>query len=308
MRVLRLIALALCCLIARSRADESSPKRIPSKQIENLHKLSPRVFSGGNPEGRDAFAQLRELGVTAIISVDGSKPNVEAARQHGLRYIHLPIGYDGAARSNVFRLVKAAQTTPGAVFVHCHHGKHRGPAAAAVICQATENWTTNRATRWLKAAGTSPDYPGLFGMVTEFRAPTAAELSAIRANFPEQATVTGLIDGMVEVDLRWEHLKASQAAGFRAPANHPDLVPAREAALLAEAFREMARGPDAAKLGADFQDRLQTAEREAWDLHALLKDQPAFSPEARARADLFLAAAGRGCASCHKKYRNARAE
>ena len=29
-------------------------------------------------------------------------------------------------------LARAARTLPGPIFVHCHHGMHRGPAAAAV--------------------------------------------------------------------------------------------------------------------------------------------------------------------------------
>ena len=174
-----------------------------------------------------------------IISVDGSKPDVETARKHGLRYIHLPFGYDGVPTNRVVELAKAAQSADGPVYVHCHHGLHRGPAAVAAICEATARWTTNQAVAWLEAGWTASDYAGLYRSVTDFRRPEAAALARI-IELPEVAKTSSLVEAMVAIDKEFDQLKAAQQAGWSTIANQPDLTPAHTATILWEHLRELA--------------------------------------------------------------------
>src|SRR5690606_25989504 len=136
------------------------------------------------------------------------------------------------------RLVKALRTLPGPIFVHCHHGKHRGPTAAALGALATEGWDVDRALGWLKQAGTSPQYPGLFATVRSFRPPTDADLAAVKA-LPEVVPAAPLVEAMLRIDERWDHLTLVKESGFRQPPGHPDLSPSHEATLLAEHYREL---------------------------------------------------------------------
>jgi protein tyrosine phosphatase (PTP) superfamily phosphohydrolase (DUF442 family) len=274
-------------------------KSLRSEHFENLFSIDGKVFSGSSPRDEDGFQQLKALGVKAIISVDGGKPDVEMARKYGMRYIHIPIGYDGTTLSNANRIAKAADTSDDPVYVHCHHGKHRGPAAVAVICESRGMWNTHQAEVWLKQAGTSPNYPGLYRMAATFQ--KASDYAKIPTNFPEQASVSGLVDAMVEVDLRWDNLKAVQKAGYKVPPGQSDLVPEKEAILLMEAYRELARVKEALELGADFLERLKKAEHQAADIHSLLKSP---EPLKKERADELWTKAGQDCGGCHKKYRN----
>src|SRR4051794_9961460 len=59
----------------------SKPQRLHLKGIENLYRLEPRLYSGGQPEGDDGFSALRALGIRTIITVDGARPDLEAARR-----------------------------------------------------------------------------------------------------------------------------------------------------------------------------------------------------------------------------------
>src|SRR4051812_35836928 len=68
---------------------------IPHPSLTNAHRVTPKVLSGAEPEGDAGFAALRDLGVKTVLSVDGAKPDVDLAHEHGLRYVHLPIGYGG---------------------------------------------------------------------------------------------------------------------------------------------------------------------------------------------------------------------
>ncbi len=282
----------------------SRPLHLPG--IENAFQATDRVFSGSQPEGDEAFAALRKLGVRTLISVDGARPEVERAAKFGLRYVHLPHGYDGIPSNTALRLAQAAATVEGPIFVHCHHGKHRGPAAVGVICQATAGWSTNQAIAFMKQAGTSADYPGLYRANLGFRVPDAAELARLPADFPARVEVSGLVDAMVELDHRWDHLKAIQQAGWKVPANQPDLVPAGEAKLLAEAYRELQRTPEARTKGEPFREQLRQAETRAEALHAALKTSPASAPGTfvlRPAEDAFKGA-GQSCTACHRQFRN----
>jgi protein tyrosine phosphatase (PTP) superfamily phosphohydrolase (DUF442 family) len=304
--------LRTCCLLlvgiawlAAAPVAEQLPKPLRAPGLENLFQATDRVFSGGQPEGDEGFAALRKLGVKTIISVDGTRPDADRAATHGLRYVHLPHGYDGIAANTAARLVQAALTVDGPIYVHCHHGKHRGPAAVGLICQATAGWTPQQAVAWLKQAGTAADYAGLYRANAEFRPPSPAQLAGVSTNFPARAEVSGLVDAMVEIDHRWENLKAIQQAGWRVPANQPDLVPASEALLLQDAYAELLRGHGAKAKGEPFLEQLRQAEARAKDLHALLQLKPgALDETAGKQADALFKSAGQSCTSCHRQFRN----
>lgn len=281
--------------VISSPGQVAQPIEIPG--VHNAFRATEKIYSGSQPEGDAAFAALAKLGVKTIISVDGSKPDVERARQHGLRYIHLPYGYDGVPTNRVAELARAAAAA-GPFFVHCHHGKHRGPAAVAVMCLANEGWTTNRAAAWLRAAGTSDDYPGLYRAAQEFIAPTREQLAAV-GELPEIATSSSLVDAMVSIDAHYENLKRSQKAGWQTPPGHADISPAHEATMLWEQFREMARTTAAAKRPADYRNKLSDSEQLAASLRQLLPE-----PSDRVAIDRAFKAVGQNCTTCHQQYRN----
>ena len=58
---------------------------------------------------------------------------------------------------------------PGPLFVHCHHGLHRGPTAAALICEGLRGWSPEQAEKWMTVAGTATNYSGLYRTVREFQ-------------------------------------------------------------------------------------------------------------------------------------------
>lgn len=265
--------------------------------IHNAYRVAESIYSGSQPEGDEAFAALVKLGVTTVVSVDGSKPDVDAAHRHSLRYIHLPFGYDGVPTNRIPELTKAVQSAKGAVFVHCHHGMHRGPTAVAVICEATQGWTTNQAQAWMRQAGTAADYAGLYRSVVAFQKPSPMQLRAVR-ELPEIARTSSLVDAMVAVDEHYSKLKSCQKAGWKAPASNPDITPEHEALLLWEQFQEIARTADTAHRSPDYRARLKDAQ-DVTD--ALRRGLPA--PAAGA-PDAAFAKVGSACLACHQRHRN----
>src|SRR5438105_4959917 len=120
-------------LLAAQLPSQTFPP-LPTPALDNAHYVTDNVFAGAQPEGDAGFAALKRMGVKTIISVDGAKPDVERAHRFGLRYVHLPIGYDGVSPDEGRAIAKAIDEVEGPVYVHCHHGKHRSAAAVAVAC------------------------------------------------------------------------------------------------------------------------------------------------------------------------------
>ena len=293
-RLSHFFTLALLIVAIPGRAEEKSATPLTATGLHNAFRVTDRLLSGSQPAGDAAFAELARLGVKTIVSVDGAKPDVAAARKHGLRYVHLPIGYDGVPAERIAQLVRAAALPDGRIFVHCHHGKHRGPAAVAVMCAATAGWSPARAEAWLRQAGTADEYAGLYRSVREFQPPSAAALARV-GELPEVAKTPAVVDAMVALDECFDLLKAAQNSGWKA-------TPANAATLLWEHLRELARTDDTARRPADYRTHLADSERAAEALRRHLRATP---PDPAALDAAFKTAA-QSCAACHKAFRNAK--
>lgn len=300
-------AAALAVLVAcahdpapRAVAQTASPSRVPAPvEVEGIHNaywLGPDVMSGSQPEGDVAFESLAEHGIRTLISVDGAAPDAEAAARHGIRTVHLPIGYDGITRERQLELLRVARDLEGPVFVHCHHGKHRGPAAASIIAMGAEGWTPEEANAAMKAIGTAPEYAGLYACVADFAVPSAQDLDNADASFPSRTPVGDLAEAMVHVDERWESLKLAKAAGWKPLPDHPDVDPPHEALMLKETFREMARADG--KWPAGFLEESARMEKAASDLEAAIRAGD------KAAADAAFGAGAASCKACHVDFRN----
>lgn len=286
---LRWFPLLSCLLVASSilLADEKPAAPRPITGIENLRQVAPDLLSGSQPEGAEAFEELARRGVKVIVSVDGATPDVDEAHKHGLRYVHVPIGYDKLKPQQRADLVEAIMTAGGPVFMHCHHGQHRGPAAAAYCGMAIGKLSGPEALDILKAAGTRADYTGLWDAVRKFEPPTV-----VAGPLVESAKVEPLTGAMVRIDHHWtgieKQLKSDSITDTKEFAS--------ETLLLAEEFRELPR----VSLVTDepLKARMQAATQAADELHqaAQKSDLPAMQSAAKKVVQ--------SCVDCHANHRN----
>ncbi|MBL8892179.1 MAG: cytochrome c [Planctomycetaceae bacterium] len=311
------LCLTLCLLFSSvaigqdsHESDRSAPaaeiERVPSKFVPNLIRVTSGVYSGGLPEGEAAFRELADLGIKTIVSVDGMKPDVETARRFGLRYVHLPHGYDGISDSRSREIAKAIRDLPGPLLVHCHHGKHRSPTAAAVACVLVGSLDAKHSESVLKMAGTSPHYLGLYQVAKDARRLSQEELDAVQVEFREVAEVPPLTETMVAMEHHWGHLQAIEKSQFQSPASHPDLVPAHEALLLRELYAEMLRSDETATASDAFKTWLKDGEalvrRYEQELDLLAKNND--SAMVLAKLKQSSQAIQANCQGCHRQFRD----
>jgi len=231
--------------------EETTEQTITS----HLTWISPSVLSGPTPSGDGAMQQLARQGIQTIVSVDGARPDVEAARAAGLAYVHLPIGYDSVPTSAIAGLTRVMTERSLPVYVHCHHGRHRGPAAAVICAMIAGEIDHQRALTLLESVGTSPRYAGLWKAVEEFQ-PLARTTDL--PELVETAPVDPLVDVMVHIDERMDKLEQAlagenEAAFASDEMNGETSLPV----LLHEDLREAARlaGLEATELDATGVDR-----------------------------------------------------
>jgi protein tyrosine phosphatase (PTP) superfamily phosphohydrolase (DUF442 family) len=279
-----------------NEAAAAAPERLEAPHLPNAFRLNAKVISGGLPDGEEAFCELAALGVKTVISVDGAKPQVDLAKRYGLRYVHLPHGYDGISDERTKELAVAVRQLFGPVYIHCHHGKHRSPAAAAVACVATGLLRPHDALGVLKAAGTSENYRGLYQSATGARRIDDRLLDEAKIEFREVADLPALAEAMVALEHTHDHLKGIAQAGWKATADHPDLDPAHEALLLREHFTELLRDerPEA------FRQLLRDSETAAGKLETILRRGSGSTPD----ADRLFETVTKNCTACHRTFRD----
>jgi protein tyrosine phosphatase (PTP) superfamily phosphohydrolase (DUF442 family) len=269
-------------------------------ELHNLIKVTGSIYCGGEPRGDDAMSSLVRIGVKTVVSVDGARPDVETARKHGLRYIHIPIGYEGIDTQAGLALAHLVRQADGPIYIHCHHGQHRGPAAAAIAAIASGGITPGeRAESIMRQAGVGKAYAGLWRDVANYQPPgDDAALPELR----EIAEVGSLTAAMAKIDRAYDHLMLFRGANGMvvdgtAPEGHPDLVAAQEALLLKEGLRESARHLSG-KFDEQFREWMLAAETNAGQLEQALKDQDAVG------ADRHFKTVMESCKACHDRYRN----
>lgn len=302
MRLIMASFFAVAVIAASVREDSVRP--IEVEGIENVWRISENLISGGDPGEMRGLRRLRDLGVRSIVSVDGSAPRVEIARELGIRYVHIPVGYDGIHEDAKRQLTRCTRELPKPIYVHCHHGKHRGPAAAAMMARADLGWTADEALAYMKRAGTSTDYPGLFDSVKAFEKAASMEASGKEPPLPERVQVADMVEMMVKIDERFDRLKAWQKSkqGLSGAA---DAEAIQEAIQLRELVRESARLPECRDEPPEFSKTFVALEHDLTDWIVEMKsiEETDKSKRTERLTALIKRAAGR-CVYCHRSYRD----
>ncbi len=265
--------------------------------LQNVFRLGDNLYSGSSPDDETAFASLVRLGVKTIISVDGATPDVELAHQFGLRYVHLPISYQSVPRETIVKLVRASHELPGPIYLHCHHGHHRGPAAAVALWRCLDKSVSEtQAHAAMKLIGTGDRFTGLYASVKELVRPKAAELAADQSPLSEVAPVAPLAKAMAEIDRMWDRAVADETD---ATAISMQLTIAFD---IAEHFRDAASLSDVTddELKRDLRETADELDRFAETIKSGMRDRTA--PNA-ARTSAMTRVSAR-CNECHARRRD----
>ena len=296
---------------AYDAAGQVDLPKVAAGEYEGLHnvfQLSDSIISGGEPEDEVALEQLSAWGVRTILSVDGKEPDRAEAERLGMRYVHVPIQYSGITSDEVTRISKAFRELEGPFYVHCFHGRHRGPAAAAlgriVIDGVEREQAIAEMRQW---CATSSKYEGLYAAVATTPVPSAGATERLEFDFDAINSFDGIRAAMIPMPRHWDQVKAAADREWALDPEHPDLVPVREVLQVRQILDACAELPETQTYADDFREFLDQGRTGAADLIEALEAGAAGQlPDEvwRQRAALAVGQVQASCTDCHASYRD----
>jgi len=110
---------------AAQRSPTAPPSMLETKPVDlpgihNAVAYHDGFISGSSPDEDAGIDTLAAMGIKTIITVDGAKPDVAKAAARGIRYIHLPFGYNGFDEARKLKLTRATRDAlaQGPVYIH----------------------------------------------------------------------------------------------------------------------------------------------------------------------------------------------
>lgn len=293
---------------AQSKSAENLPDFIErmgnQSGLENFLRVGERIYSGGEPN-LEGLLRLKDQGITTIVSVDGLPPDLGSAEKLGLEYIHIPLGYDGIGERERRQFATLVKHVKGKIYIHCHHGKHRGPAAVAACMILSGDLDQEQAIAYMTVAGTSRDYKGLWDSVAAIK---RGEVEAGNINeLSNRVESDDIAQYMAKLDRRWEEIQNQKR-------NSPDFNPSdrnkahQDAIAIMESLRESARTVQRDREGrwGDVKslqalvDQLQRSSETAEQFASAIKSDD------KKKASESFSSLAQQCKSCHEKYRDHR--
>jgi len=276
--------------------------------LHNVFRLSDDIISGSEPHGEAALEDIARMGVKTVLSVDGKVPDAETAAKYGLRYVHVPIQYKGITDDQVAQIAKTFRELPGPFYVHCFHGKHRGPAAAAIGRVALDGVSREEAIAEMRQwCGTSSKYEGLYRTIALKDVPTAEASAKYEFAFEAAHQFEGTRTAMIPMGRHFDNVTVLKKAGWKVDPAHPDIDPLQEATQLHQLFAACQKMDDTAAYADDYHGWMQASFDASAQLVRFLSDCKAetctpeeVSTELAAAYDLV----SKSCTDCHKAYRD----
>ena len=174
------------------------------------------------------------------------------------------------------------------IYIHCHHGTNRAPAAAAVGLIATGEWANEQGLALLERAGTKAAFDGLFESVR-----SASEIPPAQRRVPDEGgmQVDDLAVMMSTVEDAYMALETASKQGWTDPGA------AAEAARLVDLLRTCF---DTTSMNEDqvFRKLAMGSVEQAGALESSLVD----GKRGAAREQMMALAAT--CSACHDRFRN----
>lgn len=282
---------------AATPLPEATPQEHPD--LHNVYRLSENIVSGSEPHGEEAFKLLHSMGVKTILSVDGKVPDQDMAAKYGMKYVHVPIQYKGIEDQELAEIAKTFREQEGPFFVHCFHGKHRGPAAAEIGRLVVDGISRETALAEMRQCGTSSSYEGLYATIAQADIPDEDETRALPFDFPAASPLKGVAGAMVGIARADDHLKWLSKNGWKPDPSHPDVDPVNEATKLTSLLERAQALPDVVSQPEDYRGWMKQAGVQSAELRDLL--QQGASPD---RVTAVYEALSKTCSACHKPYRN----
>ena len=121
------------------------------EDLPNFHKVSDRVYRGGQPLG-EGYKQLEAQGIKTILNLRAIDTDLHHHTEMG--YIHIPIHPHHPQEEDVIRFCEVLSDPNNyPIYIHCFHGADRTGLFVAIYRMAFEGWSKEEALKEMVEGG-----------------------------------------------------------------------------------------------------------------------------------------------------------
>lgn len=152
-----LVLLASLLLSGSISADKPyRPKawaqRVPSATLQNLYKVDDDIYRSEQPTRR-GFEEIRDKGIRTIIDLRFGHSDAALIEGLDLVLIHVGMTAWDFSEDDIVRALKAIESAPKPVLVHCQYGSDRTGVVMAMYRIVYLNWPKEEALAEMKEGG-----------------------------------------------------------------------------------------------------------------------------------------------------------
>jgi protein tyrosine phosphatase (PTP) superfamily phosphohydrolase (DUF442 family) len=125
---------------------------VPSKALDNWYKLDEDVYRSEQPN-REGFVEIRDHGIKSVLNLRGHHSDEDAAAGLGLVLINVPMSAGGFTEADIVAALKAIESAPKPVVLHCQHGSDRAGVVSAMYRIVFQGWSKEDALAELLGGG-----------------------------------------------------------------------------------------------------------------------------------------------------------
>lgn len=152
--VLALLILGSCT--SRTTRASSRPgtwaKPVASAALKNFYRLDADVFRSEQPT-RQAFEEARAKGIKSIINLRADHSDAALVEGLGFHLVEVPMTAGGFSEEDVVKALRAIESAPKPVLVHCQYGADRTGVVLAMYRVVVQDWTKEDALAEMTGGG-----------------------------------------------------------------------------------------------------------------------------------------------------------
>jgi uncharacterized protein (TIGR01244 family) len=180
--VVALLPLVAC---VATRSDEpagatATPREVPAMVVMagvgNCYRVTDRLYRSEQPEAA-GMANLAKAGVTTVINLRANHDDAPVAAGTSLKLVHVPIDTWNLSDGDVVAVMRAVESAPGPVLIHCQHGADRTGTMIAMYRILYQGWSKEEALA--EMTGERFGYHAIWGNLPKYI--RGADLDKLRA-------------------------------------------------------------------------------------------------------------------------------
>jgi tyrosine-protein phosphatase SIW14 len=155
----KITLLILACLLIAGSCGAKTPLRpekwaqpVPSATLKNWYRLDADVYRSEQPT-RKGFEEIREKGIRTILNLRDKHSDETLVEGLGFQLVEIPMKALSFSEDDVVKALKAIESAPKPVLIHCQYGADRTGVIAAMYRVVFQGWTKKEALAELTGGG-----------------------------------------------------------------------------------------------------------------------------------------------------------